>query len=75
MGSSDIPEMVELTELGKQKALEIKGRGPRYDTLTALYENGRMTLEDLEGELELAPDKVSLVVRSLEKKGYVRRLS
>ena len=68
-------DMVELTELGKQKALEIKGRGPRYEALTALYENGRMTLEDLEGELELDPDKVALVIRSLEKKGYVRGLS
>lgn len=67
-------EMIELTELGKQKALEIKGKGPRYDTLTTLYENGRMTLEDLEGELELDADKVALVVRSLEKKGYVRSL-
>lgn len=67
--------IVELTDLGRSKALEIKGSGPRYNILTELYESGRLSLDDLAGEVDLTDEKAEMVVNSLVKKNLVRIVS
>lgn len=73
--SVDMDVTIALSELGQKRALEITGRGVKYELLTTLYENGTMTLGELSDEMDLDPDKVAMILKALDKKGYVRGLS
>lgn len=66
---------VGLTELGSQKSLEDGGRGPKKDVLTALYvSGGSLPLEELMDEVNLEPEPLAKVLKSLINQGYVREL-
>lgn len=67
--------VVMLSELGARQALDVQGRGVQSTTLTVLYENGPMSIEELTDEVGLDPDKMGMVLRALDKKGYLRGLA
>lgn len=66
-------QTVSLTSLGRQKAEELSGTGPRSQVLTVLYEEGSMNVGELASSTGLPEDKVAMVVRSLMKDGYIQK--
>jgi len=65
---------LELTPLGKQKALHASGHDPRSSVLALLYENNGMSLEELADELRTSTEKTVRIVRSLMNAGLVRKV-
>lgn len=63
-----------LTQLGKSKASQYSGATPEATVLCALDTIGMGTIQEIAGECRYPPQRVNLILKSLEKRGWVRTL-
>ena len=69
--------IVELTQMGENKARNYysNSKDLKRIVLIKLYQNGQMSIKDLEQSLYGSdPMKVRLALRSLTKRGYVKAI-
>jgi predicted transcriptional regulator len=65
---------VGLTEIGKRKACEMNSTGPAFDVLNTLNDKGPSNVTEIAQDTGLDHNRVSAVVQSLKKSGYVREM-
>lgn len=64
-----------LTSLGKEKAEKFTSTNADSMILNHLNENGVSTISEISQDLRTSPQKVKMVVRSLMRRGYVRKVN
>lgn len=65
--------VVGVTPLGKRKAEEFSLRGPKFNVLAYLAENGPSSFEEIGSENGISSNKVKKICESLAREGFVRR--
>lgn len=66
-------QTVSLTALGRSKAEDITGSGPRQQVMATLYEEGPMNVSEIASSLGMDEAKAAMVVKGLMKDGYVQK--
>lgn len=65
----------QLTEKGKMKAEEYRITGPKGEVIAALETTGPCTMSELASATEMSTTKVKLIVESLVRESWVRKVS
>jgi DNA-binding MarR family transcriptional regulator len=64
-----------LTALGKTKTEEFAVKGPKFEVLATLNENGPSSVTELAEETHFTPGKVKIALRDLMNDGYVQQVT
>ena len=64
-----------MTSVGRRKAEELTGSGPKSQVMTLLYERDSMDVSEIAAELDMDETRVAMIVRGLMRDGYVQKAS
>lgn len=65
----------QLTEIGKRKAEDFNITGTKGEIVIALESIGPCTLSELSNETKMSPTRVKMIVQTLMRDGWVRKVS